>query len=118
MVNLSSSIAALGGAKRPAEGGWATLSERSDAAKFSKLFFHKPLFWKKDFAMYKPSRRLGLSLLVCFAVATPLSAALVPANLRCEYAAKPLAIESPEPRLSWILHADPAERGQRISPEF
>ena len=62
--------------------------------------------------MYRPSRRRGLSLLVCFAVATPLPAALVPADLRCEYLIKPLAIESPEPRLSWILHADPAERGQ------
>ena len=63
--------------------------------------------------MYKPSRPLGLSLLVCFVAATPLPAALTPADLRCEYAAKPLAIESPQPRLSWILHADPAERGQR-----
>ena len=62
--------------------------------------------------MHQLSRRLGLSLLVCFVVATPLLAALVPADLRCEYAAKPLAIESPEPRLSWILHGDPEERGQ------
>ncbi len=62
--------------------------------------------------MHRVSRRLGLSLALCFMVTTPLLAALVPADLRCEYQTKPLAIDSPQPRLSWILDSDPEERGQ------
>ncbi|MDO8970759.1 MAG: alpha-L-rhamnosidase N-terminal domain-containing protein [Saprospiraceae bacterium] len=36
---------------------------------------------------------------------------LTPAQLRCEYAENPLALDSPEPRLSWQLNAE--RRGSR-----
>lgn len=62
--------------------------------------------------MHHVSRRVGLSLAICLAVTTPLFAALIPAELRCEYHTNPLAIDSPQPRLSWILNSDPGERGQ------
>ena len=40
-------------------------------------------------------------------------AALTPVDLRCEYAANPLGVDSPRPRLSWKLQS--IERGQRQS---
>lgn len=40
-----------------------------------------------------------------------LEAAVQPANLRCEYVTDPLAIDTPQPRLSWILQS--TERGQK-----
>ena len=43
--------------------------------------------------------------------ALPAVAALAPVNLRCEYRSNPLGIDSPTPRLSWIVESE--ERGQR-----
>jgi hypothetical protein len=40
----------------------------------------------------------------------PASAALIPTRLRCEYRENPLGIDSPQPRLSWILQSD--QRGE------
>src|SRR6476620_927755 len=54
-----------------------------------------------------------------FLIATVLSlsahgATLKPTNLRCEYRTNPLGIDSPKPRLSWLLVSDkPEERGQK-----
>ena len=49
--------------------------------------------------MYQVSKQVGLALSLCFMVTTPLLAALVPADLRCEYHTNPLAIDSLQPRL-------------------
>src|SRR5690349_18598004 len=38
-------------------------------------------------------------------------AALLPANLRCEYAVNPLGVDSPTPRLFWTVESP--ERGQK-----
>ncbi len=43
--------------------------------------------------------------------ATPVPAGLTPAQLRCEYLVNPLGIDTPRPRLSWVLES--AERAQR-----
>jgi alpha-L-rhamnosidase len=44
--------------------------------------------------------------------ATQVTSELVPARLRCEYRIDPLGIDSPRPRLDWILNCrNPAERG-------
>ena len=59
---------------------------------------------------------LGLSLLIiCFASpvqAKPVTSAITPSLLRCEYRINPLGIDSPHPRLDWSLEAsDPTARG-------
>src|SRR5579863_6971780 len=46
------------------------------------------------------------------ATSPPALASLVPARLRCEYRVDPLGIDSPQPRLDWILTAtNSAARG-------
>ena len=42
-----------------------------------------------------------------------LAAAIKPVRLTCEYLNNPMAIDTPEPRLSWINSDDAYERGQR-----
>jgi len=57
------------------------------------------------------SRFLALSL---FSLVMVARAALPPTDLRCEYLRDPLGIDTPQPRLSWILDAGAAPaRGQR-----
>jgi hypothetical protein len=61
--------------------------------------------------------RLLLPALLLLALAVPASAqtptpTVTPTDLRCEYRVDPLGIDSPHPRLRWILTAaDPAARG-------
>ena len=38
---------------------------------------------------------------------------LHPATLRCEYLVNPLGIDTPRPRLQWVLESHPGERGKR-----
>ena len=60
--------------------------------------------------------RLLLLSLLCFATQAAQAGELVPARLRCEYRVNPLGIDSPAPRLDWILQAVPSTaRGQRQS---
>lgn len=52
------------------------------------------------------------SLFVLFVLCAPLAqGALLPTNLRCEYAVNPLGVDVPHPRLFWVLES--GERGQR-----
>ncbi|MGB8354326.1 MAG: family 78 glycoside hydrolase catalytic domain [Chthoniobacteraceae bacterium] len=55
---------------------------------------------------------LGLCVFSLAAIAAPGPGKLTPASLRCEYLVNPLGIDSPKPRLTWILQSsDPAVRG-------
>jgi alpha-L-rhamnosidase len=55
-----------------------------------------------------------LRTLFLLGVAVVARAALAPTDLRCEYLHDPLGIDTPQPRLSWILDAGAAPaRGQR-----
>ncbi len=54
---------------------------------------------------------LGIVLVLAAAFSTA-AAAITPEQLRCEYHANPTAIDAKQPRLSWILTGDPAERGE------
>jgi len=45
------------------------------------------------------------------AVSFPALAGLSPEQLRCEYLDNPLGIDTPQPRLSWVLESK--ERGQK-----
>jgi alpha-L-rhamnosidase len=56
-------------------------------------------------------RALACAGLVLGAVAMTASAATHPAALRCEYNFNPQAVDVPQPRLSWVLEADPSARG-------
>jgi alpha-L-rhamnosidase len=47
---------------------------------------------------------------VAFALACPVFAGVLPTRLRCEYATKPLGIDTTRPRLSWVLESP--ERNQ------
>ena len=53
---------------------------------------------------------LGLFAAV-FALEMPARAAVAPGQLRCEYLASP-TVDTPAPRLSWLVNADSGERGQ------
>jgi hypothetical protein len=57
------------------------------------------------------SGSLGQILIGYWLATTTLWAALEPFRLRCEYLENPLAVESPRPRLSWILESP--DRAQR-----
>jgi hypothetical protein len=64
----------------------------------------------------KASDRILVILCACVLVLTPVkattTAGLLPVNLRSDYYANPLGIDSPQPRLDWILQAnDSAARG-------
>ncbi|HWQ90581.1 MAG TPA: family 78 glycoside hydrolase catalytic domain, partial [Clostridia bacterium] len=52
-----------------------------------------------------------LLLPICFWFASLAVAGLSPARLRCEYLEQPLAIDTAQPRLNWVVES--AERGQR-----
>jgi hypothetical protein len=52
-----------------------------------------------------------LILLAAFTLALSASAALTPANLRCDYAVSPLNVDSAKPRLFWKLES--TQRGQQ-----
>ncbi len=54
---------------------------------------------------------LVAALFAAIVAPAPCLGDLVPARLRCEYLANPLAIDGPQPRLSWVLES--AERAQR-----
>ena len=58
---------------------------------------------------------LAASILSICSFVAPLHAAVSPAGLRCEYHASPLAVDTPQPRLSWILKSGPEERDQAQS---
>jgi len=61
-----------------------------------------------------PTGERTISFPAGFLLAAALAAqggALTVSNLRCEYRINPAGIESPQPRLSWVLEA--AQRGQR-----
>ncbi|MGE5609212.1 MAG: glycoside hydrolase family 78 protein [Bacillota bacterium] len=61
--------------------------------------------------MHRLTHMLLTSILMTLCLSsTDALASLVPANLRCEYQTNPLAIDTPRPRLSWILASD--ERAQ------
>ena len=56
-------------------------------------------------------KSIGLSLgLLCVFASLGAQAAVTVQDLRCEYAADPLGIDSPQPRLSWVLES--TERAQ------
>lgn len=57
-----------------------------------------------------PATLLPHALVALISVASA-SAGVTVSTLRCEYADNPLGIDSPQPRLSWVLESD--ERAQR-----
>ena len=57
-------------------------------------------------------RRATVMLMaLAFVVGHPVAAAASLANLRCEYRADPLGIDTPKPRLCWEIQSD--KRGER-----
>jgi hypothetical protein len=52
----------------------------------------------------------GLFFAAWIAIPNVASALLLPGGLRCEYRENPLGIDSPQPRLSWVLESD--QRGE------
>jgi len=53
----------------------------------------------------KSINRLGSAFVLFLIFANFVFADLTPSDLRCEYQKEPLEIDTPEPRLSWVLQS-------------
>lgn len=57
-------------------------------------------------------QRIALPILACLLLPSALLAGIVPGELRCEYTVDPLGIQTPKPRLSWVLRSEEPDQTQ------
>ena len=70
------------------------------------------LKWRESFE--RTMLAVILTLMVCGNLRGQSSVSdLRPVGLRCEYLVNPLGIDTPRPRLQWVLESPPGERGRK-----